>query len=232
MKLSSVGIIPDGNRRYAKAHNMNLVQAYSVGTGRAWDMLNWISGYKDIKVGTFYTLSLENLTRSRLELSALLKIFDSQLDKVFKENVFEEKGIRLKFIGRISSLPDSLRKKISMVEDYTSQFNGTVIQLALGYSGRAEIVDAARALAIDYKKGKTDLDSINEESFKNYLYSEARDPDLVIRTSGTKRLSGFLTYQSAYSELYFSDKYWPEFGKKDFKKAIDSYQERKRNFGK
>lgn len=232
MKLSSVGIIPDGNRRYAKAHNMNLVQAYSAGTSRAWDMLNWISDYKDIKVGTFYTLSLENLARSRLELSALLKIFDSQLDKVFKENVFEEKGIRLKFIGRISSLPDSLRKKISMVEDYTSQFNDTVIQLALGYSGRAEIVDAARALAIDYKQGKTGLDDLNEESFKNYLYSEARDPDLVIRTSGTKRLSGFLTYQSAYSELYFSDKYWPEFGKKDFKKAIDSYQERKRNFGK
>ncbi len=215
-----------------EGRTLNLVQAYSAGTGRAWDMLNWISDYRDIKVGTFYTLSLENLARSRLELSALLKIFGNQLDKVFKEGVFEEKGIRLKFIGRVSSLPGSLRKKISEVEEYTSQFNDTVIQLALGYSGRAEIVDAARAIALDYKEGKTDLDDLNEESFRKYLYSEARDPDLIIRTSGTKRLSGFLTYQSAYSEFYFSDKYWPEFGKNDFRKAIDEYYERKRNFGK
>jgi len=232
MSITSVGIIPDGNRRYAKKQGLNLVQSYQLGTAKAWQLLDWLSDYKEIKTGTFYTLSLENLTRSKIELNALLKIFDKQLDQIFKNPVFEEKRIHLKFIGKFDAFPERLKQKIFEVQDYTSSFGEKVIQLAFGYSGRAEIVDAARALALDHSEGKVDLDSVNEESFKKYLYSHETDPDLIIRTSGEKRLSGFLTYQSAYSELYFSDKYWPEFSRSDFDLAIKEYNERKRNFGK
>jgi tritrans,polycis-undecaprenyl-diphosphate synthase [geranylgeranyl-diphosphate specific] len=204
MELTSVGIIPDGNRRYAEEHNLSLIQAYSLGTAKAWDFIDWLSSYKAIKFGTFYTLSLDNLARSRLELTALMRIFDKQLDKVFTNPVFEEKGIRLKFIGRISELPSSLRKKIADAERHTAGFSEKVVQLALGYSGRAEIVDAARSFALACSEGRAKPEDMNEESFRSFLYSDVKDPDLVIRTSGTKRLSGFLTYQSAYSELYFS----------------------------
>lgn len=231
MELSSVGIIPDGNRRYAKAHKLSLVDSYRLGTSKAWELIDWLSEHKEIKSGTFYTLSLENLTRSRNELSALLKIFDSQLDSVFRKPLFEEKGIRLKFIGNLSAMPKNLIKKIAEVEEYTAPFNKKLVQLALGYSGQEEIVNAAKNLALDYQKGKVDLENVDESSFKKYLYSE-NEPDLVIRTSGTKRLSGFLTYQSAYSELYFSDKYWPEFSRQDFDSAVQDYYNRKRNFGK
>lgn len=232
MNPSSIGIIPDGNRRYAKAHGLGVIESYKLGTSKAWEFIDWLSVCRDIKFGTFYTLSHENLARNKLELNALLRIFDSQLDDVLKKPIFEEKGIRLKFIGSISSLPGSLRKKIVQAEKYTEGFNEKLVQLAIGYSGRTEILEAAKAIALDCRVGKFDIDSLNEDSFRKYLYSDAPDPDLIIRTSGTKRLSGFLTYQTAYSEFYFSDKYWPEFTKKDFDLAIEDYSSRKRNFGK
>ena len=231
MALNSIAFIPDGNRRYARKIGVNYAKAYQLGTQKAWEVIDWLKTYPKIKTGTFYTLSLENLARSRLELRVLLKLFEKELDSVKKKSVVDGEGIRFKFVGRTESLPLKIQSKIKEVEDYTSQFDKKQINLALGYSGQAEIVDAAKKFAEQYKSGEASLDSLNEESFSEYLYSAAK-PDMIVRTSGTQRLSGFLTYQSAYSELYFTEKFWPEFQEQDLEQAVNEFSARERRFGK
>ena len=232
MELNSIAFIPDGNRRYAEHYNIPLLYSYRQGTRKAWDVLEWLLKYPKIKTGTFYTLSLENLQRTGLELKILYKLFERQLYKVSSSGFFENNNIKLSFIGRMELLPKSLQQKITETEKFTENFSGTEINLAIGYNGQAEIIDAAKKFAEDYSTKKTTLDSLNEETFKNYLYKNFPNPDLIIRTSGTKRLSGFLAYQSAYSELYFSPKYWPEFSENDLQIAVDDFYERQRRFGK
>ena len=232
MELSSIAFIPDGNRRYAKLSGYNLSQTYYSGTQKAWEVINWIKNYPEVKVGTFYTLSLENLNRSNAELKVLFKIFEKELDKVKQQPIIEEGGIRLKFIGRKELFPKSIQSKMSAAEKFTENNKGKTINLALGYNGQAEIVDAAKKLAEAYKQNKIDLADLDEKGFRKFLYSDFAEPDLIIRTGQTQRLSGFLTYQSAYSELYFSNKFWPEFSEQDLRIAVDSYSERARKFGK
>lgn len=229
MELNSIAFIPDGNRRYAQKAEISLVESYMKGTQRAWDVLEWLTYYPAIKVGTFYTLSLENMNRKSTELKILFKIFDKELDKVKNSGFFEKNDAKLNFIGRLHMLPASLQNKIEKVHEYTENFKSREINLAIGYNGQAEILDAAKKFAEDYKNNK--LSELNEETFKNYLYGNFRSPDLIVRTSGTQRLSGFLLYNSAYSELYFSPKCWPEFEKEDLQLAIDDFYSRDRRFG-
>ncbi len=230
--LTSIAFIPDGNRRFAAANNISLVKSYSMGTQKAWDVLEWLVRYPSIKVGTFYTLSLENLQRKSIELSAIYMLFGKQLRKARESTFFEEHGISLKFIGKRELLPDSLQKEIMKAEKATEKNSGRTINLAVGYNGQVEIADAARKLAEEVKAGSVEADAINPDMFKKYLYSEFQEPDLIVRTSGTQRLSGFMTYQSAYSEFYFSPKYWPEFEEADLKAAVTDFEERERRFGK
>lgn len=232
MALNSIGFIPDGNRRYAQMQGYNLLQAYNAGTEKAWDVLEWLTKYPQIKVGTFWMLSTENLARSRAELAILFKIFEKQLDKVQKTDIFNTHDIRLRFIGRTEEFPTALKEKMNEAETHTENNKARTINLALGYGGRAELLDAAKKLAQEHRNKNLDLNTINEDSFKNYLYSNFQDPDLIVRTSGTKRLSGFLPYQSAYSELCFLDKYWPELTEQDVAQAINSYEEKERRFGR
>jgi undecaprenyl diphosphate synthase len=231
MSLNSIAFIPDGNRRYARKVGVNYAKSYQLGTRKAWEVIDWLKEYPQIKTGTFYTLSLENLARGKLELRVLLKLFEMELDRVKKSGVFEEQGIRLKFLGRLDSLPKKIRQKISDAEELTADFEKKQVNLALGYNGQAEIVDAAKKFAEQYKQGDASLEDLNETSFSNYLYSPTQ-PDLIVRTSGTQRLSGFLTYQSAYSELYFSEKFWPEFQEQDLGDAVQEFDARERRFGK
>ncbi len=231
MSLNAIAFIPDGNRRYARKVGINYAQAYTLGTEKAWDVINWLGEYPKIKMGTFYTLSLENLSRNRLELKVLFKIFDHELDKVFSRGLFEAQGVKLKFMGRLDLLPLGTRKRMEKVEDYTSEFDKKQINLAIGYNGQAEIVDAAKKFAEDCSRGAFNSAELNEEKFAKYLYNSS-SPDLVIRTGDTQRLSGFLTYQSAYSELCFSEKFWPEFEKQDLKEAVKDFDSRERRFGK
>ncbi|MAG21833.1 MAG: di-trans,poly-cis-decaprenylcistransferase [Candidatus Diapherotrites archaeon] len=231
MSLERIAFIPDGNRRYARKVGISYAKAYQMGTRKAWDVIDWMCEYPKIKAGTFYTLSLENLSRSKLELKVLMKIFERELDKVKTKKVFEEQGIKLRFLGRLGALPNGIQKKIKEVEDYTSEFDEKEVNLALGYNGRAEIVDAAKKFAEECKKGETTLDNLDETSFGEYLYS-SNSPDLIVRTSGTQRLSGFLTYQSAYSEFHFTQKYWPEFEQQDLDTAVHEFDARERRFGK
>jgi len=232
MSLDSIAFIPDGNRRFAAANKLPLLQSYSLGTQKAWDVLDWLVKHKNIKEGTFYTLSLENLKRSSVELKALFHIFEKELDKIKQKPIFEREQIRLKFLGRRELFPKKLQEKIQEAEDYTENFNERTINLALAYDGQTEIVDAAKKIASDYADEKISLDTLNTSNFSHYLYSSNSFPDLIIRTSGTQRLSGFLTYQSAYSELYFINKYWPEFSEQDLNTAITEFESRERRFGK
>ncbi|MFH1224822.1 MAG: polyprenyl diphosphate synthase [Candidatus Diapherotrites archaeon] len=233
MELNSIAFIPDGNRRYARLNGLNLLQAYSLGTQKSWDVLEWLVKYPQIKVGTFYTLSMENLSRNRAELSVLFKIFGRELDSVKDKAVLAENKIALKFVGRRELFPKKMQEKMDAAEKYTADFGGKrTINLALGYNGQQEIVDAAKKIAQGYKEGIVNLAHLNEKAFANYLYSPFQNPDLIIRTSGTQRLSGFLTYQSAYSELYFTPKYWPELQEADLQAAVKDFYERDRRYGK
>ncbi|MDO8625300.1 MAG: polyprenyl diphosphate synthase [Candidatus Diapherotrites archaeon] len=232
MPLSSIAFIPDGNRRFAQARGLHLLDSYQLGTQKAWDVLDWLKAYPAIKTGTFYTLSAENLSRNKTELSVLLKIFDRQVDKALADPMFEENQLRVRVIGDPTALPKALRQKLDRLEHQTENHAEKTVNLAIGYSGQHEIVSAAKKIAQQYKDGALDLASLTVDNFQNFLYSAFPNPDLIIRTSGTKRLSGFLTYQSAYSELYFVDKYWPEFSQQDLANAVDEFEQRERRFGK
>ncbi|MFH0955552.1 MAG: polyprenyl diphosphate synthase [Candidatus Micrarchaeota archaeon] len=233
MALQSIAFIPDGNRRYAKVHQISLLQSYQLGTQKAWDVIDWLKPYKNIKSGTFYTLSLENLTRKKNEIGLLLKVFEREIDKALNSPVFEKDDLKLQFVGRLNAFPKKIQDKMKKLQERTENFKSKTINLALGYSGQAEIADAAKKIAEDYQNNKIDLTKLDEKKFREYLYNPLMaDPDLIIRTSGTQRLSGFLTYQSAYSELLFCNKYWPEFEKSDLDFAVRDFDNRQRNFGK
>ncbi len=230
--LNSIAFIPDGNRRFAAKSNVSLVQSYALGTQKAWDVLEWLVKYPQIKAGTFYTLSLENLQRNKAELKVLYTLFGNQVKKARQSPFFSENGISLNFIGRKNLLPKYLQKEIRETEKATENNTERTINLAVGYNGQVEIADAAKKIAEEVKEGRINSESINKDTFKKYLYSEFQEPDLIVRTSGTQRLSGFMTYQSAYSEFYFSQKYWPEFEETDLQAAITDFEERQRRFGK
>lgn len=232
LELNSIAFIPDGNRRFAKQSGLQLFNAYNLGTQKAWDVMDWIAKYPQIKVGTFYTLSLENLYGRKEELKILFKIFEHELDKVKEGSKVEANQIRLKFIGRLELFPKTLQEKIKKAEKFSENFSSKTINLAIGYNGQAEIVDAAKKIAEDFKANKIDLNSLDQEIFKKYLYSQFQEPDLIVRTSGTQRLSGFLTYQSSYSELYFINKFWPQLTEQDVDLAVQEFDARQRRFGK
>ncbi len=231
MELNSIAFIPDGNRRFATANGLSLLSAYTLGTKKAWDVLEWLVDYPKIKFGTFYTLSLENVTRSKYELAVLFKIFENELDKAKKNEFLFEHGISLRFVGKKDVFPQKIQEKMLEVENIMQDNKERTIYLAIGYNGQQEIVDAAKKI-VEAQKNGFSIDTLDKDSFKQFLYNQSKEPDLIIRTSGTKRLSGFLTYQSAYSELCFIDKYWPEIEKKDLEIAIEDFHERNRKFGK
>ncbi len=230
--IESIAFIPDGNRRYAKLSGVSLLESYSVGTQKAWQVLDWLTKYPSIKVGTFYTFSLKNFQRSSLELKVLMRIFNKELDKVKEQKILQENQIALKFIGRKEQFPKQIQQKMREAEKYTSQFKERTVNLALGYDGQTEIIDAAQKFALDVQKKKALPETLSTESFKHYLYSDFKEPDLIIRTSNEQRLSGFLTYQSAYSEFAFVNKFWPQITEKDVDKIINDYTARNRRFGK
>lgn len=232
MSLESIAFIPDGNRRYASKHGLNLAKAYEVGTHRTWDVIQWVSEYPQIKVATFYALSLENVTRSKTELDVLFRIFEKEADKILAEEYYKTHDFAIRFLGRLENFPKNMQEKMNEIQSKSKDYAKKIINVAIGYNGRAEIVDAAKKLAREFAEKKIDVNDVNEETFRKYLYHDFHDPDMIVRTGYTKRLSGFLTYQSTYSELYFLDKFWPEFSKEDLGVAIASFDEKQRRFGK
>ncbi|MFH1587711.1 MAG: polyprenyl diphosphate synthase [Candidatus Diapherotrites archaeon] len=232
VNLNSVAFIPDGNRRYAFARNVSLAEAYLMGTKRTWDVFDWMKKYPETKFITFYTLSQENLSRSREELGVLFKIFEKELNKaISRRNLFGE-GVKVNFVGKKDFFPQKIQVKMNELSELTQDNKERIISFAIGYNGQEEIINAAKLLSEKVKSGEILSEEITLDLFKKHLYYGFPEPDLIVRTSGTQRLSGFLTYQSAYSELLFLKKYWPEINEQDIDSIVNDFDSRERRFGK
>ena len=220
-----IGIIIDGNRRWARARNLPTFEGHRVG----FDKVKEIAEYaleKGVKIMTIYAFSTENWKRSQDEVSYLLGLFKILLEK--EANYLLKKGIRLQILGDRLGLSEDLQKAISKAEELTQPADKGILNICFNYGGRDEIVKAVQKIVAS-KVAESD---ITEDLIKQNLYSKnIMDPDFIIRTSGEQRLSGFLTWQSVYSELYFAQKMWPEFDKVDFDLALAEYSNRQRRFG-
>ncbi|MCL4323430.1 MAG: polyprenyl diphosphate synthase [Candidatus Thermoplasmatota archaeon] len=226
-----VGIITDGNRRYANSHGIESNLGHVKGKEKLEEVLEWCMEI-GTRVVTVYAFSTENFKRDNKEVEFLFTLISNSLLNLINDERVQRNKIRVKIIGSIETLPGFLQDSIKKVEDATKDYNGYKLNIAVAYGGREEIIEAIRKIADEYKQGKITMDDITEENFKKYLYDGTiPDPDLILRTSGEERVSNFLLWQGAYSELYFSDVFWPELRKLDFLRAVRSYQTRKRRFG-
>jgi len=228
-----IAIIMDGNRRWAMKRGLEPWLGHRFGAEKLEEVVEWCLKL-GIKVVTFFALSTENLRRDRRELEELFKLFKEKIEEQLNGDLLHKNRIRVKVIGKKELLPGDLRDLLERLEEATKSYDNLFVNLAIAYGGRAEITDAARRLAEDVVSGKIRISDINEETISRYLYTAdlpIQEPDMIIRTSGEERISNFLLWQSAYSELVFLDVYWPEFRKIDLMRAIRTYQKRQRRFG-
>jgi tritrans,polycis-undecaprenyl-diphosphate synthase [geranylgeranyl-diphosphate specific] len=229
-----IGIILDGNRRWARGQNLNPWEGHWAGGEHVKDFLEWCLNL-NINTVTFYAFSTENFKRNEKEVQELMKIYEKALNDVLASDVIEKYQVRVMAIGRRNLLPEHLQKLIGAVEERTKYYDKFYLNVALAYGGRAEIVDATRELAELVKEGKLEPQQINEDLIANHLYTKhlpQQEPDLIIRTGNESRLSNFLLWQAAYSELFIVDVYWPDFREIDLQRVIRNYQQRNRRYGK
>ncbi len=231
-----VGIILDGNRRHARSRQLTDPHAiYRLGADKLDEVLAWCAELR-IPAVTLWVLSTANLERPSEEVSGILAAIEAKMKALAEDPQIHRRGIRVRAVGRIEHLPASTVAAIREAEKATAAYAAMTVTIAVAYGGREEIVDAVRALLRDRaREGARPEDiaaALTPETISRYLYTEALpDPDLIIRTSGEVRLSGFLLWQSAFSEYYFSDVFWPAFRKIDFLRAVRAYQQRQRRFG-
>jgi tritrans,polycis-undecaprenyl-diphosphate synthase [geranylgeranyl-diphosphate specific] len=228
-----IAIILDGNRRWASEKVLDPWLGHERGAEKIEELLDWCLKL-DVKSVTLYTFSTENFRRTSTEVRQIMRIAEEWFRKILTDKRIHGDKIRVKVIGRIALLPEELRQLIDEVEKATENYDRHFLNFAFAYGGRAEIVDAGRKIAEEVYSGKLKPDAVNEETFEQYLYTShmpQQDPDMIIRTSGEERLSGFLLWQSAYSELFFLDVYWPDFRLIDLLRAVRTFQRRKRRFG-
>ena len=232
-----VGIILDGNRRYAQQRGLTeFREIYNLGAQKLDDVLDWCDELR-IPAVTLWVCSTDNLRRAPDEVSGILAAVEEKLRALTVDPDIHHRRIRVRAAGKLGLLPESTAAVIRDAEQATAGYDAMTLTIAVAYSGREEIVDAVKSLIRDKAKDCGRLGDIAEqitpETIARYLYApDLPDPDLIIRTSGEIRLSGFLLWQSAYSEFYFSDVYWPEFRKIDFLRAVRAYQQRQRRFGR
>ena len=229
IEIKHIAIIMDGNRRWAKKNNMPVKLGHKQGA----ETLKKIVRYANkigIKYMTVYAFSTENWKRSKEEVDALMSLLENYLDQFSREA--DDENIVIRVLGDEEALSESLRNKINEVVSATKDNTGIIFNIALNYGGRNEIVNATKNICKDVKNGLIKPEDITEEVFSSYLYTkDDPDPDLLIRTSGEIRLSGFLPWQSVYSEFYFTDVLWPDFTEKNLDEAIAEYYKRNRKFG-
>ena len=230
---SHIAIIMDGNRRWAAKKGLEPWLGHRAGAEKVEEVVKWCLNL-GVKVITLFVLSTENFKRTRRELEELFNLLREKASEYLNSDLIHKNRIRIKVIGRKQLLPADLRELLEKLEKATEGYDKLFVNLAIAYGGRAEITDAARNLARDVIAGRIRLEDINEDLVSKYLYTAdlpSPEPDMIIRTSGEERISNFLLWQSAYSELVFLDVYWPEFRKIDLMRAIRTYQTRVRRFG-
>ena len=229
-----IGIILDGNRRWAASQGVTRGAGHEMGAEIAEELLDWCHELK-IKTVTLYVLSTENLQRSPDEVRELLALIETRLTNLLNDERIYKYRVKVKAIGQLDMLPDSIKRLLSEIESRTSGFGDHYLNIAVAYGGRAEIRDMVKSVAQDVKSGVLKPDQISDETIEKRLYTSylpQQEPDLIIRTSGEERMSGFMLWQGAYSELVFMDVFWPEFRKIDLMRAIRTYQRRHRRKGR
>ncbi|WP_245900887.1 isoprenyl transferase [Deinococcus yavapaiensis] len=231
-----LGLILDGNRRFARTLGVESKIGHDLGAHKAYEVLEWC-----LELGiphvTLWVFSNDNKSRDDLEVTHLLRLFAQEAAKMVHDPRIHKNRVRIKMIGHIEDFPEEVRDNLRNLEKVTEAYDGLLLNIAIGYGGREEITEAVRKLLREAaEQGLTLQQLANELKVPHigaHMYTnESPDPDFIIRTSGEVRLSGFLLWQSAYSEYYFCDVYWPGFRKVDFLRALRSYQKRDRRFGK
>jgi tritrans,polycis-undecaprenyl-diphosphate synthase [geranylgeranyl-diphosphate specific] len=226
-----VAIIMDGNRRFALELGLDAERGHLEGKNKLEEVLGWCLEL-DIKILTVYAFSTENFARSSDEVKALMALFEKSFREVGDDERVHKHKIRVRVLGQRAVIPESVMKAIEYAEERTRSYTNYSFNVCMAYGGREEILSALRAVASKVKEGALAIEDIDEHVFTKHLYTaDLPDPDLVLRTSGEERISNFLLWQLAYSELYFADVYWPGMRKIDFLRAIRSYQQRKRRHG-
>ena len=225
MKLEHLAIIMDGNRRWAKANNLPSYEGHRKGAENLWDIINFVQNLK-LKFLTVFVFSTENWKRSSNEITFLMKLLNQFLDQTITK--INENNFRVRFIGDLFPFEKKIKDKIEIIHKSTSLNKGAVITLALNYGGRLDIVSAINQILIENKHTRV----INENDFKKYtLNRDLPDPDLLIRTGGEMRLSNFLLWDLAYTELMFVPNMWPDFNKLMLESCIEKYAKRTRKYG-
>ncbi|MCX9191574.1 isoprenyl transferase [Carbonactinospora thermoautotrophica] len=225
-----VGVILDGNRRWARSYAKRIAEGHKAGADKIHELLDWCDEV-GVEVVTLWLLSTDNLNRPRDELAALFEIIEGVVRDLMAAGRW-----RVHPVGALDLLPDSTARLLKEADEATRDVPGLVVNAAIGYGGRREIADAVRSLLYEHASRGTSIEELAEildvEHIAEHLYTRGQpDPDLLIRTSGEQRLSGFLLWQSAHSEFYFCEAYWPDFRKVDFLRALRSYAARQRRYG-
>ena len=227
-----VSIIMDGNRRFAWSSNLERDMGHHQGKEKLKEVMDWVLDL-GIPYFTVYALSTENMyERSEDELESLYDLYVAGLDEIAEDPKIHSRGVRVQAVGRLDSLPSRVQAAIERAQTRTADHTEFLFTVCLAYGGREEIVDAVREVAAEHASGDLALESIDSAQISSRMYTaDLPDPDLVIRTSGEERISNFLLWQIAYSELHFTDVHWPSFSKNDLYEAIESYQNRGRRYG-
>ena len=224
-------LFPDGNRRWATQRGMDTLKGHRAGYEKAVQLVDWCQE-RGVKALTMFGFSTENWNRTEREVSYLMRLLETGLVEQLQKYVGEkakERGVRIRIIGQKERLPESLQKVITKVEEVTKDNDKFFLTLAVSYGGRWDIIQAVQKIV---KEGISS-EKITEDVFSQYISTAGLPgPDLVIRAGGEQRFSNFLLWQSAYAELYFYPKYWPDFTEQDLDDAIEEYQKRQRRFGK
>ena len=232
-----VGLILDGNRRYGRQHNLSdPLEIYAAGAAKLDDLLSWCADLR-IPAITMWVFSTDNFDRQPEEVSGILTAVEAKLKMLARDPWIHQRKVRVRAVGRLELLPNSTLAAVRAAEAATRGYDDIQLTIAAAYGGRQEITDAVQAFLRDQERCGKELAEatrlVTPEAISRYLYApDLPDPDLIIRTSGEIRLSGFLLWQSAYSEFYFTDVFWPAFRKVDFLRAVREFQHRRRRFGR
>tara|TARA_B100001142_G_scaffold233559_1_gene231888 strand:+ start:2211 stop:2933 length:723 start_codon:yes stop_codon:yes gene_type:complete len=226
-----IAIIMDGNGRWAKEKNKARIYGHKIGVNRVRELVEFCRNNKDIGFLTLYTFSSENWLRPKLEINGLMKLIKTTIENQIEDLV--KNGIKIRIIGDISTLPNSVREKLIESMELTKDNDKLILNLAINYGSRTEIINAVKIISTKVKNNDISIDEISEQKLSENLYTYPNpNPDLLIRTGGESRLSNFLLWQLAYSEIIINNKYWPDYRVSDLEFDIEQYITVERRFGK